>query len=117
MAAPDLNKPTSVAGKVATLAVTTTPTDLITNASNSNTTVRINSLSVSNVSGAAAGSVNISLYRNSTEYFLAKTVSINPNESLSVFDRYMYLEPGDSLRLTADAANKLNAVCAYEIIS
>jgi hypothetical protein len=57
------------------------------------------------------------LYRNSTEYFLAKTVSINPNESLSVFDRYMYLEPGDSLRLTADAANKLNAVCAYEIIS
>jgi len=117
MPAPNLNSPTNVEGKVATLAVTASPTNLVANSSGSNATVRINSLSVSNVNGATAGSVNISIYRNSVEYFVAKTVSINPDESLSIFDRYMYLEPGDSLRITADAANKLNAVCAYEIIS
>ncbi|NBR22961.1 MAG: hypothetical protein EBU08_04075 [Micrococcales bacterium] len=117
MPTPNLNNPTRVEGKVAVLVVTTTPTDIVVNAADSNTTVRINTLSVSNVNGATAGSVNISVYRSATEYFLAKTVSINPDESYSVFDRYMYLEPGDSLRITADAVEKIQAVCAYEIIS
>jgi hypothetical protein len=117
MPTPNLNSPTRVEGKVAVLAATATPTDIVVNAANSNATVRINTLSVSNVDGATSGAVNISVYRNSVEYFLAKTASINPDESLSVFDRYMYLEPGDSLRITADAAEKIQAVCAYEIIS
>jgi hypothetical protein len=117
MPAPNLNSPTRVEGKVAVLVVTATPTNIVANAADSNATVRINTLTISNVNGATAGSVNISVYRNSVEYFLAKTVSINPDESLGVFDRYMYLEPGDSLRITADAAEKIQAVCAYEIIS
>jgi hypothetical protein len=117
MPAPNLNSPTRVEGKVAALAVTATPTAIVANAADSNTVARINTLMVSNVNGATSGSVNIDLYRGGVAYFFAKTVSINPDESLSIFDRYVYLEPGDSLRLTADAANKMHAVCTYEIIS
>jgi hypothetical protein len=117
MPTPNLNSPTRVEGKVAVLSVTATPTDLIVNAANSNATVRINTLAISNVDGINVGAVNISVRRASVEYFIGKSVAVNPDESLSVFDRHMYLEPGDSLRLTADAANKIQAVCAYEIIS
>jgi uncharacterized protein YjdB len=117
MPAPNLNNPTRVEGKVAVLAVTATPTNIVVNAADSNATVRINALALSNVDGINVGTVNISVYRADVEYFIGKSVAINPDESLSVFDRYMYLEPGDSLRLTADTANKIQAVCAYEIIS
>lgn len=117
MPAPNLNNPTRVEGKVAVLAATTTPTTIVTNAADSNATVRINTLTVSNVNGSTAGALNIALYRNGTEYFLAKTLGINPDESFSVFDRYMYLEPGDGITITADAVDTIQAVCAYEVIS
>jgi hypothetical protein len=44
-------------------------------------------------------------------------VEIPANTTLDVVSKSVYLEEGDSLRLTASAASDLEAVCSFEEIS
>lgn len=119
MAAPNLLGITTVTGKSAVLAVTTTATDIVSNSAASGKVLKINSLIVSNVDGTNAADISVSLFRSSTEYNLASTVAVPADASFVAIskDTAVYLEEGDSLRLTASADGDLEAVCSYEDIS
>jgi hypothetical protein len=119
MANPNIVNVTSILGKTAVLAVTTTPTDIVSTNSSSNTVVKINNLIVSNIDGTSAADVNASLFRGDVEYKVAHTIAVPADSSLVVLDKgtSIYLEEGDSLRLTASANSDLQAVCSYEVIS
>jgi hypothetical protein len=118
MAAPNIVNVTTITGKTAVLAVTTSATNIVENAGSSGTVVKINNLIISNIDGAAAADITASLYRSTTEYKIAHTISVPADATLIVLDKAtsIYLEEGDSLRLTASANSDLQAVCSYEII-
>lgn len=117
MAAPNIVNVTTITGKTAVQAVGTSATAIVTNSASSNKVFKINALYVSNVDGSNNAEVNVDLFRSSTAYHIAKTVVVPADASLDVLSKPIYLEEGDSLRLTANAASDIEAVCSYEEIS
>lgn len=117
MTAPNIVNVTTITGKTAVQAVGTSATAIVTNSASSGKVLKINALYVSNVDGTNAASVSIDIYRSSTAYHVAKTVSIPADATLDILSKSIYLEEGDSLRLTASVASDLEAVCSYEEIS
>jgi hypothetical protein len=79
--------------------------------------VKVNLLTLSNVNGASSADVTVDLFRDSVAYRIASTISIPEDASLEMLSKSIYLEEGDSLRLTASADLYLEAVCSYEEIS
>ncbi|MDB4342565.1 hypothetical protein OAA20_00620 [bacterium] len=53
----------------------------------------------------------------SDQFHIAKTIAVPANATLDVISKPIYLEEGASLRLKANAASDLEAVCSYEEIS
>ena len=117
MAAPNIVNVTTITGKTSVLAVTTSATAIVTNSGSSGQVYKINALYVSNVDGTSNADINVDLYRSSTAYHIAKTVVVPADATLDVISKSIYLEEGDSLRLTANANSDLEAVCSYEIIA
>lgn len=118
MAAPNIVNVTTITGKTAVQVVGTSAADIVSNSAGSNTVVKINMLNISNISAGAA-TITASVYRSSTEYKIVHTVSVPTAASFTAIDKptAIYLEEGDSLRLTAGSSSSLHAVCSYEIIS
>ena len=117
MAAPNIVQVATITGKTAVLAVTTSATAIVTNSAASGKVFKVNALYVSNIDGANAADVNVDIFRSSTAYHVAKTVSVPADATLDVISKSIYLEEGDALRLTAGANSDLEAVCSYEEIS
>ena len=117
MAAPNIVGVTTITGKTAVQVITTTPTAIVTNSSASNTVVKVNALYISNIDGTNAADVNVDLFRSSVAYRIANTISVPADSTLDIINKSIYLEEGDSLRLTASANTRLEGVCSYEIIS
>ena len=117
MAAPNIVTVATLTAKTAVQAVGTSPTAIVTNAASSGKVIKINALYVSNVDGTDNAEINVDLYRSSTAYHIAKTVVVPADATLDVISKAIYLEEGDSLRLTANAASDLEAVCSYEELS
>lgn len=117
MAAPNLLNPTTITGKTAVQAVGTSATAIVTNAAASGKVLKVNALYVSNVDGTNNAEINVDLFRSSTAYHIAKTIIVPADATLDVISKAVYLEEGDSLRLTASVASDLEAVCSYEDIS
>jgi hypothetical protein len=119
MAAPNIVNVSTIIGKTAVANVSTVATDLVTNGSGSNKVFKVNSLYISNIDGAVTADITASLYRNSIEYDLAATVAVPADATIVLISRDspIYLEEGDSIRLTASANGDLQAVCSYEDIS
>lgn len=120
MANPNIVNVTSIYGKTAGLAVTTSPTAIVTNSSGSNKILKINSLIISNINGTSAADVTADVYKNQTTSFrLALTVAV-PNDATLVLlskDTAIYLEENDSIRISASSNSFLEAICSYEEIS
>jgi len=117
MTAPNIVGVTTITGKTAVLVVTTSATAIVENTASSGKVFKVNALYVSNVDGTNAADVNVDIYRSSTAYHIAKTVSVPADATLDVIAKSIYLEEGDALRLTANANSDLEAVCSYEEIS
>ena len=117
MAAPNIVNVATITGKTAVLAVTTSATAIVTNSAASGKVFKVNALYVSNVDGASAVDINVDIFRSSTAFHIAKTVSVPADATLDVISKSIYLEEGDTLRLTASANSDLEAVCSYEIIA
>lgn len=117
MAAPNIVNVSTITGKTAVMAVTTTATAIVTNSSSSNQVVKINALYVSNIDGTNNATVNVDIFRSSTAYRISQVVVVPAAATLDVISKSIYLEEGDSLRLTASANTRLEAVCSYEVIS
>jgi hypothetical protein len=117
MTAPNIVNVTTITGKTAVQAVGTSATAIVTNSAASGKVLKVNALYISNVDGTNNAEITVDLYRSSTAYHVAKTVVVPADATLDVLAKSIYLEEGDSLRLTANAASDLEAVCSYEEIS
>lgn len=117
MTAPNIVNVATITGKTAVQAVGTSATAIVTNSASSGKVFKVNALYVSNVDGTNNAEITVDIYRSSTAYHVAKTVVVPADATLDVLAKAIYLEEGDSLRLTANAASDLEAVCSYEEIS
>jgi|SRR5210317_1100512 len=117
MAAPNIVNVATITGKTAVQAVGTSATAIVTNSASSGKVYKVNALYVSNVDGTVSAEVDIDLFRSSTAYHIAKTLVVPADATIDVLSKPVYLEEGDALRLTANAASDLEAVCSYEEIS
>jgi hypothetical protein len=118
MTAPNLLSISTVTGKTAVANVSNlSSSNVVTNASGSNTVVKINSLVVTNTDSANNIGITAGVLRSSIVYKVASNISIPANSSLVAIskDANIYLEEGDALNVIA-SANNLQAVCSYEII-
>lgn len=117
MAAPNIVNVSAIYGKTAVLAITTTPTAIVTNSGASGKVLKVDQLLVTNIDGTTNATVNVDLYRSSTAYNIAYLMTVPAGATLDILSRLMYLEEGDALRLTASANGDLHGVCSYEDIS
>ena len=117
MAAPNIVNVATLTAKTAVQAVGTSATAIVSNSASSGKVFKINALYVSNVDGTDNAEINVDLYRSSTAYHIAKTAVVPADATLDVISKAIYLEEGDDLRLTANAASDLEAVCSYEELS
>jgi len=117
MAAPNIVNVTSIYGKTSAFQLDTTlTTQLVANASGSNKLLKINSIIVANKDGTNGASVTISWYNGSTDYYLAKTVSVPADSTLVVIgkDSPLYLEENQQFRGGASANSDLDCIISYE---
>jgi hypothetical protein len=119
MAAPNIVNVANITAKTAVLLPTTAAQDIVSNGAGSNTALKINTLTIANVNGTAAATIIASIFRGAVEYKLAHLISVPASASLVVIDKTtgIYLEEGDTLRLTASVNSYLHAVCSYEILA
>lgn len=117
MTAPNIVAVATISGKTAVQAVGTSATAIVTNSSGSGKVQKINALYISNVNGSNNVDITAEVYRSTTSYRFAYLVTIPPKSSLDVVSKSIYLEEGDSLRLTASSSSYAEAVCSYEEIS
>lgn len=123
MAAPNLRSPTTINGKTAVVALSSTSeTSLLSNASSSGKALRVTSLFVSNVDGTNNAAITVKYYNaasGGTGYALANTLTVPADSTVVILTREqsVWLEENRSLRVTASAANDLNVVCSYEEVS
>ena len=117
MAAPNIVNVTTITGKTAVQAVGTSATAIVTNSAASGKVFKVNALYVSNVDGTDNAEVNIDIFRSSVAYHIVKTLVVPADATVDVISKAIYLEEGDALRITANAASDLEAVCSYEEIS
>ena len=117
MSAPNIVSVGTITGNTAVLAITTSATAIVTNSAASGKVLKVNSLYIANIDGTNSATVNVDLYRSSTAYHLAKTITVAADSTLDLLSNSIYLEEDDSLRLTASANSDLEGVCSYEDIS
>lgn len=116
MAIPNIITITTQNAKTALQAVGTSATAIVSNAANSNKTIRIHTLNIANIHASNSADITVDFFRASAATNIAKAITIPIKTSLIVIskDAPITLEEGDSLRLTASAATSLEAVCSYE---
>lgn len=119
MAAPNLKSPTTITGKTATYAVTTSLAAALSNSAASNKVLKINSVYCANVDGTNAADITLEHYNGTTGFKLANTIVVpaDATQLLVTREGYFYLEEGQSLRAQASAAGDLELVIGYEEIS
>jgi hypothetical protein len=120
MAAPNLKNPTTITGITSSVGIgTTVITGILTNTSASNKVFKINSIFAANTNGSTAVDISISIIRNGTDTYLAKTISVpaDATQVISTKETYFYLEENVGIRAQASAANGIDVTISYEEIS
>lgn len=119
MAAPNLKSPTTILGKTARYAVTTSLAAALSNGAASGKVLKINSIFCANVDGTNAADISVSVYNGTTDTYIAKTIAVpaDATQILSTKETYFYLEEGDSIRALASAASDLELIIGYEEIA
>lgn len=116
MANPNIVNVTTIYGVTAVQSVSNSATAIVSNGAGSGTVLKVDSLMVSN-NDSAGHTITVDVYRSSTAYPISYNVSIAPGAVYDVLAKFIYLNEGDTLRLTGDVASKMTAVCSYEVIS
>jgi len=124
MAAPNIVDVSTITGKSATVALTSTSqTTLVSNAASSGKVFKINMIQVANVDGSNACDVTVDVHSEDdgggTAYSLVSTISVPADASLVVVDKgtALYLEEDRSITATAGTASDLEVIVSYEEIS
>lgn len=118
MSAPNLLTSTTVTGKTAYSLLTTATANVITNASSSNTVVKLENVILSNYTSSTA-SANVVVNRGATVYYVGGNVSIPANSTLVLLakDTSLYLEEGDVLQANVSANTSISMSAGYELIA
>ena len=120
MAAPNIKNPTTITGITTVVGLgTTAVTGILTNTSGSNKVLKINSIFVANVDGVNAADISVSIIRDGTDYYLARTINVpaDATQVISTKETYFYLEENVGIRAQASAANDIDIIISYEDIS
>lgn len=119
MAAPNIVNVTTIRGNTAVQNVSTVATNIVANPAASNKVFKINTLLISNIDGVNSADITAEMVRGGAGYDIVFTVAVPADASLVAIskDTSIYLEEGDSIRLTASANGDLQAICSYEEIS
>jgi len=124
MAAPNIVDVSTIIGKSATIALSTTSqTTLVSNAASSGKVFKINMIQVANVDGVNACDITVDVHSaasgGGTAYSIVSTVSVAGDSSLVALDKNtaIYLEEDRSITATAGTANDLEVIVSYEEIS
>jgi hypothetical protein len=120
MAAPNLKNPTTIIGITTSVGLgTTAVTGILTNTAGSNKVLKVNSIFCANVDGTNIADISISIIRNGTDRYLARTISVpaDATQIISTKDTYFYLEEGVGIRAQASAADDIHITIGYEEIS
>lgn len=118
MTAPNMALITTITGKNSVANVSNISSNIVYNASSSNTIYKLNTILVTNVTSGNTVDITISLQRNSYNYRIANTVTISPKTTFVALgkDAPIYLEEGDGLNISASANSSAEMVVSYEII-
>lgn len=123
MTAPNLFSPSSILGKTTYLTLAdTNETDLLVNASGSNSSMRVTNLMVSNIDGSGAADISATLYTaasGGTGHKIASTVSVPADSTLVILTREngFWLEEDRRITVQASAADDLSIICSYEEVT
>jgi hypothetical protein len=121
MAAPNLTPlgVTTIRGKTARYAATTSLAAALSNSAASNKVFKINSVYCANIDGASGADITLTIFNGTTDFAIASTIAVpaDATQVLVTRDAYIYLEEGDSLRAQASANGDLVLVIGYEEIS
>ena len=123
MANPNIVNVSAIYGSTSYLApANTTANTLLTNAASSGTILKVDSLTVANVTGSAAlttVSVNSAAAGAGTAYRIAYQISVPANSTMQIIDKnnFVYLPENTSLVVTSGTSGALEYVTSYETIS
>jgi hypothetical protein len=124
VANPNIVNVTNILGRTVVTDLTTTNATLVVeNTAASGKIFKINSLYVSNVDGATAADITISLFSEDniggTATEIVSTVTVPADATLIVIskDSSIYLEEDKSIGATASVASDLKVVCSFEEIN
>ena len=129
MANPNIVNVTTIKGGNAGFNLTATATDTLMTVSGSGVIVKVNRITVANVDGSSAASVDlfidglgsgaagVTTTGADATVYLAKTISVPADASLVLLDTPIYLKEGDILKGGASAAGDLDLFVSYDVIS
>ena len=104
----------TITGKIAGGAVTTGSGITLIAAVATDNVAKVNALYVSNVDGTNPAAINVVVNDGSTDYHIAKTITVPADSTLDVLSKSIYLEPTWSLKVIASADSDLEAVASWE---
>jgi hypothetical protein len=118
MAAPNLINASSIIGKTSTVGLSTSTTDLLVNPTGSNKVIKVNSVYVANNSAVSDYRTTVIFVRGAEETPIITNSLVPAENTLIVISKEasIYLEEGDSLKISASVNNALAAVISYESI-
>lgn len=118
MAAPNIVNVATINSRTAVLAITTSPSAILTNSAASGKVLKATTLYICNV-GTVPATVDADLFRSSTATRLAKGLNVPVGTTVAIIEKggTINVEESDTLRLTASVAVTLEGVCSYEDIS
>ena len=121
MANPNIAAATSIVGHTITGSIGTTLAEVVENASNSNTIVKVNSVVIINDDGTNSACVTASISDASgvSDNYIAKTIPVPGGTNLVLIsaDMRIYLTENKALNLQASALSDLAYCIRYEVIS
>jgi hypothetical protein len=129
MANPNIVNVATINGGNAGFNLSATATDTLLTVSGSGVIVKVNRITVANVDGSSAASVDlfvdglgsgaagVTLTGADATVYLAKTVSVPADATLVILDTPIYLMEGDILKGGASAAGDLDLFVSYDVIS
>lgn len=116
MAAPNIINSTTVLGKRAYSILSTSMANVITSSSTSGNLVKVSELTISNISSSSI-TANVVVGRGATLYYMAGTMTIPANSTLTLVSRdsAFYMEEGDYLQANSSAATSGHMSVSYEV--
>lgn len=115
MSNPNLLSLTTVNGIAAKLNCTNSASDVIAAVTSAHC-YHVTSIYASNLT-AAAHPVSVFHKIGGTSYSIATSISVPANSTLSLLDRPIYLQDGDSLTANSDASSQITVLAYYEDMS